>query len=65
MYMVVGQWKPSLQEKLDIIDQRFALHKFSHILPSSRLLAEAWRQDPACWWGQNAALQELLSETNL
>lgn len=63
LYMVVGQWKPSVSEALLKLDNRFPLHRFAHLLPSSKLLAEAWRQDPTCWWGQSAALHELLSES--
>ena len=63
LYMIVGQWKPSVNEALLKLDNRFPLHRFAHLLPSSKLLAEAWRQDPTCWWGQSAALHELLSES--
>ena len=63
LYMIVGQWKPAVHEALLQLDNRFPLHRFSHLLPSSKLLAEAWRQDPTCWWGQSAALHELLSES--
>lgn len=63
LYMIVGQWKPAVNEALLKLDNRFPLHRFAHLLPSSKLLAEAWRQDPTCWWGQSAALHELLSES--
>ena len=63
LYIVVGQWKPAIHDDLLQLDNRFPLHHFSHLLPSSKLLAEAWRQDPTCWWGQSAALHELLSES--
>lgn len=63
LYVIVGQWKPAVNDALLQLDNRFPLHRFSHLLPSSKLLAEAWRQDPTCWWGQSAALHELLSES--
>ena len=63
LYIVVGQWKPAVHDSLLQLDNRFPLHQFSHILPSSKVLAEAWRQDPTCWWGQSAALHEILSES--
>ena len=63
LFALVGSWKPSLNNELIKLDNRFPLHQISHILPSSKVLAEAWRQDPNCWWGQSAALHELLSET--
>jgi hypothetical protein len=62
LYMVVGQWKPSLKENLFDIDSRFPSHLISHIIPDSRILSEAWKQDPMCWWGQGAFIHELLSE---
>ncbi len=62
LFMVVGQWKPSCKETLFDIDSRFPSHLISHILPSSRILSEAWKQDPMCWWGQGAFIHDLLSE---
>ena len=63
LYVIVGQWKPAVHDALLKLDNRFPLHRFAHLLPSSKLLAEAWRQDPTNWWGQSAALHELLSES--
>ena len=63
LFALVGSWKPNLNNELIKLDNRFPLHQVTHILPSSKVLAEAWRQDPNCWWGQSAALHELLSES--
>ena len=62
LYVVVGQWKPTLYEKLKKIDGRYPLHLTSHILQDSRLLAESWMRNPLNWWGQSAALNSMLEE---
>ena len=62
LYVVVGQWRPTLYEELKKIDGRYPLHLTSHILQNSRLLAESWMRNPLNWWGQSAALNSMLGE---
>ena len=62
LYVVVGQWRPTLYEELKKIDGRYPLHLTSHILPNSRLLTESWMINPLNWWGQSAALNSMLGE---
>ena len=62
IFTIIGRWRPALREKLQQIDSQFPLHLISSILPNSRLLMEAWHQDPTCWWGQGAALHMCMLE---
>ena len=64
LFTLVGQWKPIAIERLHHLDEIFPLHAFSYFLPESTLLAEAWFQDPSCWWGQGAALGVLLDKSS-
>ena len=62
LYYLVGQNSPDHQQQLIDLDQKFPTYAFAHILPDSEQLANAWFTDPSNWWGQSAAMGQLLSQ---
>lgn len=52
-------------QNIQTLDKSFPAFAFSHILPNSEQLAEAWFTDPSNWWGQTAALEQLLNQQSL
>lgn len=64
LYYLIGQNSPDYQQRIFELDQRFPTFAFAHILPDSEQLANAWFTDPSNWWGQSAAMGQLLNQHN-
>lgn len=64
LYYLIGQQSPDYQQRIFELDQRFPTFAFAHILPDSEQLANAWFTDPSNWWGQSAAMGQLLNQHN-
>ena len=62
IYYVVGDHCIDARSKVQRLDELFPSFGFSHILPNHTQLAAAWFADPSCWWGQSAALSQLIDD---